>query len=66
MAAADRIPDPSELPDCPVCLGRLDLVYDRMHQRVYVCVDCHVGLTIPDSAWKVVQEKREKRWPSKD
>ena len=66
MTAADRIPDASELPDCPVCFGRLDLVYDRFRQKVYVCVDCHVGLTIPDSAWAIVEQKREQKWPPKD
>ena len=65
MSAAQRIPDTSELPDCPVCFGRLDLVYDRFNQRVYVCVDCHVGVTIPESAWDVVRQKREHRWPPK-
>jgi hypothetical protein len=66
MTAADRIPDASELPDCPVCFGRLDLVYDRFRQKVYVCVDCHVGLTIPDSAWDIVQQKRREKDPPKD
>ena len=66
MSAAERAPDASELPDCPVCSGRLDLVYDRFRQKVYVCVDCHVGVTIPDSAWDIVQKKREKNRPAKD
>lgn len=66
MSAAERIPDASELPDCPVCFGRLDLVYDRFKQRVYVCVDCHAGVTIPDTAWEVVRKKRENQWPAKD
>ena len=65
MSAAERIPDASELPDCPVCSGRLDLVYDRFKQRVYVCVDCHAGITIPDTAWEVVRRKREKQSPEK-
>jgi hypothetical protein len=30
-----------------------------------VCVDCHVGVTIPESAWDVVRQKREHRWPPK-
>jgi hypothetical protein len=61
MTAAERVPDELELPDCPVCSGRLDLVYDRIGQKVYVCVDCHVGLTIPDSAWAAARQKREKK-----
>lgn len=65
MAAADRTPNASEPPDCPVCSGRLDLVYDRLGQKVYVCVDCHVGLTVPESAWTIVRQKREKNRPRK-
>jgi uncharacterized protein YbaR (Trm112 family) len=66
MSAAERIPHESDLPACPVCSGRLDLVYDRFKQKVYVCVDCHVGLTVPESAWDVLRQKREKNWPPKD
>lgn len=66
MSAAERIPHESELPNCPVCAGRLDLVYDRFNQKVYVCIDCHVGLTIPESAWDVLHKKREQNWPPKD
>ena len=66
MSAAERIPHESELPACPVCSGCLDLVYDRFNQKVYVCIDCHVGLTIPESAWDVLRKKREQNWPAKD
>jgi ssDNA-binding Zn-finger/Zn-ribbon topoisomerase 1 len=66
MSAAEHIPHESELPDCPVCSGRLDLVYDRFNQKVYVCIDCHVGLTVPESAWDVLRKKREQNWPAKD
>lgn len=66
MSAAERVPHEAELPDCPVCSGRLDLVYDRFKQKVYVCIDCHVGLTIPESAWEVVRQKRAKNEPTKD
>ena len=49
---------------CPICRGRLELVYDRYHQKVMVCVDCHSGLTIPDSAYEVARLKHEaKRMP---
>jgi hypothetical protein len=61
MTAAERVPEASDLPDCPVCSGRLDLVYDRVGQKVYVCVDCHVGLTIPDAAWETARKKREQK-----
>ena len=65
MSATDPVLDASPLPDCPVCSGRLDIVYDRFRQKVYVCVDCHVGLTVPDTAWEVVRRKREHAWPAK-
>lgn len=58
MTAAERAAD---IPDCPICSGRFDLVYDRYGQKVYVCIDCHVGLTVPDSAWDIVRRKRERK-----
>ena len=63
MSAPEREATP--VPDCPVCQGRLDLVYDRLRQKVYVCIDCHVGLTVPDTAWDVVRLKRDNNWPAK-
>jgi hypothetical protein len=47
---------------CPVCAGRMDTVYDRLHQRVVVCVDCQSGLTVPATAWDVARIKRESKW----
>ena len=49
-------------PDCPICGGSLEVVYDRFNQRVSVCKDCHSGLTVPSSAWEVLRLKREKKW----
>ena len=40
----------------------MELVYNRYHQKVCVCTDCHVGITIPSSAWEVVRLKRERKW----
>jgi hypothetical protein len=40
----------------------MELVYDRHHQRVCVCVDCHAGITIPATAEEVIRLKREKKW----
>jgi hypothetical protein len=57
---AGEDPTPS-CPDCPICGGTLELVYDRFNQRVSVCRDCHSGLTVPSSAWEVVRLKREKK-----
>lgn len=44
---------------CPICSGRMEVVYHRHNQHVCVCVDCHTGLTVPGSAWEIVRIKRE-------
>ena len=36
----------------------MELVYDRLNQQVGVCTDCHSGLTIPSSAWRIQRAKR--------
>lgn len=51
--------------NCPVCDGRMELVYDRHHQKVVVCVDCQSGLTVPGSAWEIARIKREAKWMPK-
>ena len=59
---------PSEdktLTSCPICEGRMELVYDRHHQKVVVCVDCQSGLTVPASAWEIARIKRESKWMPK-
>ena len=53
------------LPICPICDGRMEVVYARNNQQVTVCTDCHSGLTIPSTAWDVVRIKRESRWMPK-
>ena len=50
------------IPACPICKGRMHVVYDRYHQTVVVCVDCHSGLTITASAADVIKRKREGTW----
>jgi hypothetical protein len=52
-------------PDCPICGGTLEIVYNRFNQQVSVCKDCHSGLTVPSSAWEVLRLKREKKWQVK-
>jgi hypothetical protein len=42
---------------CPVCAGRMELVYDRPNQKVIVCVDCFTGIHIPSTAWEVALTK---------
>jgi hypothetical protein len=49
-----------QLPACPVCDGKMEKVYDRYHELVCVCIDCHSGLTIPASARKLAMLKRER------
>lgn len=50
---------------CPVCAGRMDVVYDRPHQKVVVCVDCQSGLTVPTAAWHIARIKRDSKWMPK-
>jgi hypothetical protein len=50
---------------CPVCEGKMETVYDRYHQKVCVCTDCHTGLTVPGSAWEIARIKREAKWMPK-
>ena len=64
--SAERTTDEFEIPPCPMCSGKLVIAYDRYHQRVAVCEDCHSGLTIPGSAWEVAKLKREGRWGKKN
>ena len=60
-----REPDEVDAPACPICSGKLEIVYHRYHQKVYVCADCHVGLTVPGSAWTVRRLKQEGTWDKK-
>ena len=57
---SQSVPDPCDaLPYCPICSGKMELVYDRPHQKVCVCSDCLSGLTVPQSAWQIAKTKRE-------
>jgi hypothetical protein len=64
MASGAEV-DEGGIPPCPICGGKLEVAYDRYHQKVVVCVDCHVGVTIPGSAWTVARLKRDGKWPTK-
>jgi ssDNA-binding Zn-finger/Zn-ribbon topoisomerase 1 len=67
------VPKPDDQPDrepppvavCPVCEGKMEVVYDRHHQKVVVCVDCQSGLTVPAGAWEIARIKRESKWMPK-
>jgi len=39
----------------------METVYDRTTQKVFVCVECHSGLTVPATAWNVARMKRAPR-----
>jgi hypothetical protein len=53
------------LSSCPICDGKMELVYSRNNQQVCVCMDCHSGVTVPGSAWEIVRIKRESKWMPK-
>jgi len=71
--ALRALPDPDDIQpaserqiqNCPVCEGRMELVYDRHHQKVLVCIDCQSGLSIPETAWQIARIKREAKWMPK-
>ena len=72
LQAVNPGPDDRREPDqkpavssCPMCSGRMEVVYQRNNQQVTVCEDCHSGLTVPASAWDVVRIKRETKWMPK-
>ena len=46
------------VPFCPICGGKMELVYNRPNTKVCVCIDCHTGITVPASAWTVAMRKR--------
>lgn len=48
-------------PACPICEGQMELVYDRFNQQVFVCVECHSGITIPITAWEIQRIKRSRK-----
>jgi hypothetical protein len=53
-AVADSFPQVCEaIPICPICGGKMELVYDRPSAKVCVCVDCHTGISMPSKAWAI-------------
>ena len=42
---------------CPICGGLMEAVYNRTHQQVCVCSDCHTSITVPAAAWDVSRSK---------
>jgi hypothetical protein len=59
MEVSADLPDPCDLmPVCPICGGKLEVVYDRRHVKVCVCVDCHTGVYVPVTALAMVRSRR--------
>ena len=42
------------IPSCPVCGGRVELVYDCPKAHVCVCVDCDSTMHVPAKAWRAL------------
>lgn len=49
------------LPPCPTCGGAFESVYSRFGENVYVCIECHTGITVPRKAWGVATLKNARR-----
>jgi hypothetical protein len=57
-----ELPDPCDLmPACPICGGKMELVYDRRHLKVCVCADCHTGVYIPVQALVLASDRGSER-----
>ena len=57
---ASNDPAPCDVvPQCPVCDGHMETVYERPHQKVCRCVECGSTLAVPVAAWNVASGKRE-------
>jgi hypothetical protein len=48
------------IPTCPLCGGKVEVVYRRPTTQVGVCVDCHLSITVPAGAWDVQRERRQR------
>ena len=57
----DRSTGPAQVvATCPICDGRMEMIYSRGHQDVSVCVDCGCDLTVPTTAWEVLKQKQKR------
>jgi hypothetical protein len=50
---------------CPVCGGKMEMVYSRQHQQVCACADCQTTITVPVVAWDIARVKKKTRAPLK-
>jgi ssDNA-binding Zn-finger/Zn-ribbon topoisomerase 1 len=61
----DKRQDNPAVANCPICDGKMEVVYQRNNQQVVVCADCHSGLTVPSTAWDIVRIKKQSKWMPK-
>jgi uncharacterized protein YbbK (DUF523 family) len=50
-----------EIPPCPTCDGVMERVYSRFGENVFVCMDCHTGMTVPRKAWDIAEIKKKQQ-----
>ena len=51
---ANNLPELCQaIPTCPLCGGKMEMVYDRPSTKVCGCVECHTAVTVPARAWDV-------------
>jgi uncharacterized protein YbbK (DUF523 family) len=55
-----------EVPACPICEGTFERVYSRFGENVFVCMQCHTGLTVPRKAWDIADVKRRQQGKKPD
>jgi ssDNA-binding Zn-finger/Zn-ribbon topoisomerase 1 len=57
---ADYLSNPCEaVPTCPICGGRMELVYDRPELKACACVECESGLSVPTKAWGIARARQQ-------
>lgn len=39
----------------------MERVYSRFGENVFVCMECHTGMTVPKNAWEVADVRRKQR-----
>jgi hypothetical protein len=56
----EQTPEPCEvIPTCPICGGKMELVYDRPTAKVCVCSVCHTGISVPAKAWDIARARHK-------
>jgi uncharacterized protein YbbK (DUF523 family) len=55
-----------EIRACPICSGVLERVYSRFGESVFVCVECHTGMSVPRNAWDIAAVRKQQRQKKPD